>query len=173
MTEPVVGRKQPLEMTRKAEIWLYVLELVDGHYYVGQSSNVDLRLKQHKSGEGSVWTNLHPFVRELLRQPTGTADWKKAETFENQWTLELMSLRGWEKVRGGWWCNTCPNLTRKGLIAHGKWDVLGLPSPEPVSAPLASTSEAMMSYVATVSAEPPKPVVVVYRKRRLLTARRA
>jgi hemolysin activation/secretion protein len=73
----------------------------------------------------------------------------------------------------GWWCNTCPNLTRKGLIAHGKWDVLGLPSPGPVSAPLASTSEAMMSYVATVSAEPPKAVVVVYRKRRLLTARRA
>ena len=163
-----VGPKLPLGMTRPAEIWLYVLELVDGHYYVGQSSNVDLRLEQHKAGEGSVWTKLHPFVRELVREPTGTSDWKKAEPFENQWTLELMSLRGWEKVRGGWWCNVCPIRTRKGLIAHGQWEILGiLPvTPAPVK-PLVIEPEEVQ-----ILPQARPPVVIVRKKRRVLAEAR-
>jgi len=164
MTESFVGPKRPLGMTRAAEIWLYVLELAGGHYYVGQSNNVDLRLEQHKSGEGSVWTKLHPVVRELVRQPTGTSDWKKAEPFENQWTLELMSLRGWEQVRGGWWCNVCPIRTRKGLIAHGQWALLGIPAETPAPAKKA----VVHPEDPKVSPQAPPPVVIVRRKRRLL-----
>lgn len=163
-----VGPKLPLGMTRTAEIWLYVLELAGGHYYVGQSSDVDLRLEQHKAGEGSVWTKLHPFVRELVRQPTGTSDWKKAEPFENQWTLELMSLRGWEKVRGGWWCNVCPIRTRKGLIAHGQWEILGItpPAPAPVKPLVIAPEEPQILPPAR------PPVVIVRKKRRMLAEAR-
>ena len=109
-----------------SEIWLYVLELKNGHYYVGQSINASSRIDAHRDGKGSAWTRLHHFQRELVRQPTGTNDWKIAEAYENQWTLELMSLHGWERVRGGFWCNTCSIQTRKGLIAHGHSQLVGV-----------------------------------------------
>ena len=100
-------------------IFLYALELEGGHYYVGQSFEPDERLAVHKAGKGSAWTRLHPLVRELERRATRATDWKVAEVAENEWTLELMALYGWEKVRGGFWCHTCPIQTRKGLLAHG------------------------------------------------------
>lgn len=102
------------------EIWIYVLELQNGHYYVGQTGDISARLEAHRKGNGSAWTRLHPIKRELMREPTGTADWKVAEIKENQRTLEMMSLHGWQNVRGGYWCNTCEIQTRQSLIAHGQ-----------------------------------------------------
>jgi predicted GIY-YIG superfamily endonuclease len=163
--KPLTGAlQQPTATDAAVEIWLYVLELKDGHFYVGQSSNLDMRIKSHEAGKGSAWTTLHPFVRELMRQPTGTNDWKTAEAFENQWTLELMTLRGWQNVRGGWWCNTCPILTRKALIAHGQWEILGIPPAMPASVKpmvLAPEEPQMLP-----QARP--PVVIVRKKRRVL-----
>lgn len=144
------------------EIWLYVLELEGGHFYVGQSSNPDARINAHKAGKASSWTTLHPYFKEVIRQPTGTTDWKVAEALENKWTLELMQLRGWEKVRGGFWCHRCPIQTRKGLIAHGKWEVLGLPPP---SATPAETTE---NEAPTVKIAAPPTIVFTRRRRRLI-----
>lgn len=104
---------------RPLEIYLYALELENAHFYVGQSFEPDERIAIHKMGKGSAWTRLHPVVRELERRSTGVTDWKVAEVAENQWTLDLMMLYGWQRVRGGFWCNTCPIQTRKGLFKHG------------------------------------------------------
>lgn len=104
---------------RPLEIFLYALELEDAHFYVGQSFEPDERIALHKMRKGSAWTRLHPFVRELERRPTGLTDWKAVELAENQWTLGLMALHGWQKVRGGFWCNCSPIQTRKGLLKHG------------------------------------------------------
>jgi predicted GIY-YIG superfamily endonuclease len=140
-----------------AEIWLYVLELENAHYYVGQSIDVDVRVKAHRDGKGSAWTRLHPFHRELRRQPTGTNDWKIAEAYENKWTLELMSLRGWEMVRGGYWCNTCPIQTRKGLIAHGHSQLVGA---------VARIETTQIESESVLISKPPVTPLIVYKKRR-------
>lgn len=140
---------------RKAEIWLYVLELKEGRYYVGQSSKPDMRLKEHGDGKGSAWTQLYPVLRELIRQPTGTNDWKIAEAYENQWTLELMQLHGWENVRGGFWCMKCPIQTRAGLIAHGHAKLVG-------------ASDHVERAPEPVSSQPLDSVMIVYKKRRTL-----
>jgi predicted GIY-YIG superfamily endonuclease len=37
--------------------WMYILKCADGSYYVGSTRNLDLRLSQHQSGKGSVYTS--------------------------------------------------------------------------------------------------------------------
>ena len=36
--------------------WMYILECNDGSYYAGSTINLDLRIKQHNSGEGANHT---------------------------------------------------------------------------------------------------------------------
>ncbi len=36
--------------------WMYILECCDGSYYTGSTNNLELRLQQHSSGEGSNHT---------------------------------------------------------------------------------------------------------------------
>ena len=36
--------------------WTYILRCCDGSYYVGSTTNLDLRMQQHHSGTGSVYT---------------------------------------------------------------------------------------------------------------------
>ena len=36
--------------------FLYILECIDGSYYVGSTNDVDERLKRHNAGEAAEWT---------------------------------------------------------------------------------------------------------------------
>jgi len=36
--------------------WMYILECCEGSYYTGSTINLELRLKQHQSGEGANHT---------------------------------------------------------------------------------------------------------------------
>ena len=36
--------------------YMYILECVDGSYYIGSTNNLELRLNQHQNGEGSNHT---------------------------------------------------------------------------------------------------------------------
>jgi len=36
--------------------WMYILECSDGSYYTGSTNNLELRLEQHKNGEGANHT---------------------------------------------------------------------------------------------------------------------
>jgi predicted GIY-YIG superfamily endonuclease len=41
-------------------MYIYILKLEGGKYYVGKTNNVDQRLQQHFDGTfGSAWTRLH------------------------------------------------------------------------------------------------------------------
>tara|TARA_R110000765_G_scaffold268162_2_gene367168 strand:- start:225 stop:554 length:330 start_codon:yes stop_codon:yes gene_type:complete len=86
----------------------YVLELQDGCYYVGQSYDINFRISQHKSSNGSRWTKLHKPIR--IHSVRDDID-------ENTLTKEYMRKYGWEKVRGGSWCKVemkfAPNLEEK------------------------------------------------------------
>lgn len=40
----------------KMKGWMYILRCSNGSYYIGSTNNLDLRLAQHKSGEGANHT---------------------------------------------------------------------------------------------------------------------
>ncbi len=44
---------------------IYILKLEGGNYYVGRSTNLKQRIKDHFDGNGSAWTNLHK-PKELI-----------------------------------------------------------------------------------------------------------
>ena len=45
-----------IQMLSSDEGWMYILKCADGTYYTGSTNNLDLRLQQHQSGEGSNYT---------------------------------------------------------------------------------------------------------------------
>lgn len=84
---------------------LYVLELADGCYYVGITYDFSRRMSEHFDGAGyggSLWTKAHKpkAIAEVVYDVDSDAEDNK--------TIEMMKLHGWEKVRGGRWC--CPNM---------------------------------------------------------------
>ena len=77
---------------------LYVLQLEGGKYYVGKTTNVPIRYKQHKEGHGSVWTSMYRPLKivEVRRL--------KDEYDENNTTKQYMKKYGVDNVRGGAYC---------------------------------------------------------------------
>ena len=74
---------------------VYVLQLSDGKFYVGRTSDSESRIRQHFTGYGSAWTRLHPPQRVLevhCNVPIAK---------ENDITKRYMQRHGWENVRGG------------------------------------------------------------------------
>lgn len=79
---------------------IYVLSLTDNRYYVGYSEKSDdTRIKQHFCGGGAEWTKKFPPIDVIHIQDGTTED-------ENSKTLELMSIYGYNNVRGGKWTTT-------------------------------------------------------------------
>jgi predicted GIY-YIG superfamily endonuclease len=75
---------------------VYTLELEGDHFYVGTTTNANIRLAQHWTGKGSRWTKLHKPVRIRAMCMGGFEK-------EREVTLALMREVGWQKVRGGPW----------------------------------------------------------------------
>jgi hypothetical protein len=71
------------------------LELQQGKYYVGKTSDVARRLQEHRSGNGSEWTKRYPLIR-LIHSEQNTDPFD-----EDKFTKKLMSEKGIENVRGG------------------------------------------------------------------------
>ena len=78
---------------------IYVLELVDGNYYVGITYNLNIRLSQDLSGSGAGWTRLHKPIRVVEVFFEG-CDRK----MEDAVTKRYMEKYGKDKVRGGSYC---------------------------------------------------------------------
>lgn len=74
---------------------IYVLQLTGGYYYVGMTDDVKRRYKQHRSGVGALWTQLHGPIK-LVESYKTTVPFE-----EDRKTKELMAIYGIDKVRGG------------------------------------------------------------------------
>jgi len=80
---------------------LYLLELSDDKYYVGQTDDLDFRFSEHLSGKGAKWTRLHRPLHMLLTRNLSVEAAGEAMLYENWMTLHYMERFGWENVRGG------------------------------------------------------------------------
>lgn len=80
---------------------LYLLELEDNKYYVGQTDDPEFRFHEHLSGKGAKWTKKHRPLHLLLTKDLSVESCAEAMLYENWLTLQYMELFGWENVRGG------------------------------------------------------------------------
>jgi predicted GIY-YIG superfamily endonuclease len=89
-------------------IFLYVLRLENGCWYIGSSRNVDKRFKTHQKGKGAAWTKRHKPLEIVETRPTGLTSDAEAALLEDELTLEYARMYGTDCVRGGGYCQTKP-----------------------------------------------------------------
>ena len=80
---------------------LYLLELENDKYYVGQTDDPDFRFQEHLSGKGAKWTRKHRPTHLLLTKDISVETAAEALLYENWLTMHYMELFGWENFRGG------------------------------------------------------------------------
>lgn len=90
-------------------IFIYVLELEGGKYYVGKSETPADRIKEHIEGRGSAWTALHKPVK--IEQMFG------GDAFdEDKYVKIYMSLFGIDNVRGGSYCKVQLDESQRQIL---------------------------------------------------------
>jgi predicted GIY-YIG superfamily endonuclease len=94
-----IGKKRKFDdlQNRNDDEWfIYVLECVQGKYYVGKTTDPASRFMEHLFGDGSSWTSKYPPVKVItLLKSNGSPD------DETNVTYEAMKKYGIENVRGG------------------------------------------------------------------------
>jgi len=91
---------------------LYILQLEKGKYYVGKSTDVEKRFREHKAGSGSAWTTEYKPVKILETRPiTSVHD-------ETNVTKDYMKKYGIDNVRGGAYCQMELTDEQESVIRH-------------------------------------------------------
>ncbi len=79
-------------------VFIYVLELEGGKYYVGKTNNPNIRITDHFDSNGSQWTKKYKPVKLFALIPD-------CDDFdEDKYTLKYMNSYGINSVRGGSFC---------------------------------------------------------------------
>lgn len=91
--------------SKRRKTGVYVLGDEGGRMYVGKSQDVERRIEQHRSGEGTQF--LHGRLRRLVVGEAGTE--RDLESWERNETLARMYRHGVGKVRG--WMFTSARLS--------------------------------------------------------------
>lgn len=104
--------------------FVYVLPLVRSNYYVGTTSFPVVRLRQHRSGKGSVWTRTHPPLSGYSKLQLVAKDISPG-VLEDMWVKQLMLQHGMDAVRGGTYsqvqlCDAQEGALRREM-AHARW----------------------------------------------------
>ena len=70
--------------------WLYIVICADGSYYTGSTNNLALRLAQHQTGEGSVYTRSRLPVELVFTQEFPS---------EHEAFLRERQVKGWSRAK--------------------------------------------------------------------------
>jgi hypothetical protein len=90
---------------------VYVLRLSGCHFYVGQTTNINNRLQEHREGRGCSWTRKYPVLSvDVFTAPDNTS----LEQLELITTIEQMKKRGIHRVRGS--CFSQPEFSNKDVV---------------------------------------------------------
>lgn len=92
-------------------VTIYVLGLQQAKYYVGSTTNFDIRFAQHQGGSGSAFTKLYPIVKVEKKFEGEPLD-------EEKTVLAYMAEHGIDNVRGGSYSNVV--LTQEQHISAMK-----------------------------------------------------
>ena len=79
-------------------VFIYILQLEKGKYYIGKTTNVAFRLETHFNSSGSVWTKKYKPIN-LLEVIPDCDDYD-----EDKYTIKYMKTYGINNVRGGSFC---------------------------------------------------------------------
>lgn len=89
-------------------VFIYILQLTQGKYYVGKTENPKFRLDSHFKNGGCAWTKKYKPQQIMALFPD-------CDDFdEDKFTLKYMSKYGIDNVRGGSFCRS--ELTDKSTI---------------------------------------------------------
>lgn len=83
------------------KFWVYVLKLEESNYYVGYTSNLRKRFKDHASGSGGS-NQTYYYAPISVLHIEGYENAKSAQVAEKNWTLDLKKLKGKNNVKGYW-----------------------------------------------------------------------
>ena len=76
-------------------VFIYTLQLQEGKYYIGKTTNPKFRLDNHFNSNGSEWTKLYKPLRVLEVKPNCD------DYDEDKITIQYMDKYGINNVRGG------------------------------------------------------------------------
>ena len=96
----------------QTNLYIYVLELANQKYYVGKTTNPDIRIDTHFAKGGSVWVQIYKPIKvlEIISE---------CDNFdEDKYTLKYMDKFGINNVRGGSFCEI--KLTQDNLTTISK-----------------------------------------------------
>ena len=79
-------------------VYIYVLQLEKGKYYIGKTTNPKFRLEQHFNSSGSQYTKKY-IPQKVLKIIPNCDDYD-----EDKYTLKYMEQYGINNVRGGTFC---------------------------------------------------------------------
>ena len=106
-------------------VFIYVLQLQGGKYYIGKTENQQFRLDEHFNSNGSVWTSLYKPIKVLEIIPN-------CDNYdEDKYTIKFMDQYGINNVRGGTFVSeklsksTIEHLTQMSNGANDKCFVCG------------------------------------------------
>jgi hypothetical protein len=90
-------------------VFIYALQLKQGKYYVGKTSNPNFRIKSHFNSEGSEWTKIYK-PEKLLELIEGD------DYDEDKYTKIYMDKYGIDNVRGGSYTSIILDKETKKLL---------------------------------------------------------
>tara|TARA_B100001094_G_scaffold7537_1_gene6729 strand:+ start:151 stop:615 length:465 start_codon:yes stop_codon:yes gene_type:complete len=92
---------------------IYKLELEGGKKYIGKTTNIDRRMNQHFSGNGSrVTKKFKPIEGEII----DTCHGYFSDKLEQKYTDKNIKKHGYDKVRGGKYVNSKTFTDKKKVI---------------------------------------------------------
>lgn len=82
-------------------IYIYILELTSGKWYIGIATDPEKRMKRHQAREGARICIYDPPVKMIKKLATGTAEREEAMLLEDWVTVKAMIEKGARNVIGG------------------------------------------------------------------------